>query len=33
MLSDREAMATVAVKDFEAAKRFYGQTLGLEQTE
>ena len=33
MLSDREAMATVAVKDFKAAKRFYGQTLGLEERE
>lgn len=29
MLSDRDAMATVAVKDLAAAKDFYGGTLGL----
>jgi catechol 2,3-dioxygenase-like lactoylglutathione lyase family enzyme len=29
MLKDREAVATVAVKDLEAARRFYGNTLGL----
>jgi len=29
MLSDKNAMATVPVKDMEAAKKFYGKTLGL----
>jgi catechol 2,3-dioxygenase-like lactoylglutathione lyase family enzyme len=29
MLSDREAIATVAVKNLESAKRFYEGTLGL----
>jgi catechol 2,3-dioxygenase-like lactoylglutathione lyase family enzyme len=29
MLKDREAVATVAVKDLAAARRFYGKTLGL----
>lgn len=29
MLGDRDAMATVAVKDFPAAQAFYGDTLGL----
>ena len=29
MLSDNEAMATVAVKDLEKAKKFYEGTLGL----
>jgi catechol 2,3-dioxygenase-like lactoylglutathione lyase family enzyme len=30
MLGDNDAVATIAVKDMEAAKRFYGSTLGLE---
>jgi hypothetical protein len=29
MLSDRDIVATVAVKNLEAAKRFYENTLGL----
>jgi len=29
MLADNEAVATVAVKDLKAAKKFYGDTLGL----
>ena len=29
MLSDNDAVATVAVKDLERAKTFYGDTLGL----
>jgi catechol 2,3-dioxygenase-like lactoylglutathione lyase family enzyme len=29
MLANRNAMATIAVKDLEAAKKFYGGTLGL----
>ena len=29
MLSDNEAMATVAVRDMAAARQFYGGTLGL----
>jgi catechol 2,3-dioxygenase-like lactoylglutathione lyase family enzyme len=29
MLGDKDAMATVAVKDLEVAKRFYEGTLGL----
>jgi catechol 2,3-dioxygenase-like lactoylglutathione lyase family enzyme len=29
MLADREAVATIPVKDLEAARRFYGVTLGL----
>ena len=29
MLADHTAVATVAVKDLDAAKRFYEQTLGL----
>ncbi len=33
MLGDKDAMAKVAVKDFAAAKAFYGDTLGLEATE
>jgi catechol 2,3-dioxygenase-like lactoylglutathione lyase family enzyme len=32
MLSDRSVMATVAVKDLDAARAFYGGTLGLECT-
>jgi catechol-2,3-dioxygenase len=30
MLSDKDAMATVAVKNLGAAKKFYQQTLGFE---
>ncbi len=33
MLGAHEATATVAVKDIEAAARFYGEVLGLEQLE
>jgi len=29
MLADKAALATVAVKDLKAAKKFYGDTLGL----
>jgi len=29
MLSDKNAMATIPVKDMEAAKKFYAETLGL----
>ena len=29
MLGDRDAIATVAVKDLDAARRFYEETLGL----
>ena len=29
MLSDKNAMATVPVKDMQAARKFYGETLGL----
>ena len=29
MLADREAVATIPVKDLDAARRFYGVTLGL----
>jgi catechol 2,3-dioxygenase-like lactoylglutathione lyase family enzyme len=32
MLADREAQATIAVKDLEAARKFYGETLGLKPT-
>jgi catechol 2,3-dioxygenase-like lactoylglutathione lyase family enzyme len=32
MLGGKDAMATIAVRDIEVAKRFYGQTLGLEAT-
>ena len=32
MLADKDAVATVAVKDLKAAKRFYGDTLGLKLT-
>jgi catechol 2,3-dioxygenase-like lactoylglutathione lyase family enzyme len=32
MLSGKETMATVAVRDLAAAKRFYEGTLGLRQT-
>jgi catechol 2,3-dioxygenase-like lactoylglutathione lyase family enzyme len=33
MLASKEAMATVAVRDLQAAKRFYEGTLGLKATE
>jgi catechol-2,3-dioxygenase len=33
MLGDKDSAAVVAVKDMEAAKMFYGQTLGLTKTE
>jgi catechol 2,3-dioxygenase-like lactoylglutathione lyase family enzyme len=29
MLADRNAQATIAVRDLKAAKKFYGETLGL----
>ena len=29
MLSDQDVMAVVAVKDMEAAAKYYGDTLGL----
>ena len=29
MLSDKDAVATVAVKNLESARKFYEQTLGL----
>ena len=29
MLGDNDAVATVAVRDLTAAKKFYGDTLGL----
>jgi catechol 2,3-dioxygenase-like lactoylglutathione lyase family enzyme len=32
MLADKDAVATVAVKDLNAAKKFYGDTLGLKLT-
>ena len=32
MLADTDAVATVAVKDLKAAKKFYGDTLGLKPT-
>ena len=32
MLSDKEAMATIAVKNLPAAKKFYQQTLGFAPT-
>lgn len=33
MLGGKEIMATIAVRDLQAAKRFYEGTLGLRQTE
>ncbi len=33
MLGGKEAMATVAVRDLQAAKKFYEGTLGLRQTD
>jgi len=33
MLADKDAMATIAVKDIAAAKKFYGGTLGLKPAE
>ena len=32
MLADKDAIATIAVKDLKAAKKFYGDTLGLKPT-
>ena len=32
MFADQDAIATVAVKDLKAAKKFYGDTLGLKLT-
>jgi predicted enzyme related to lactoylglutathione lyase len=32
MLADKDAVATVAVKDLKAAKKFYGDMLGLKPT-
>jgi extradiol dioxygenase family protein len=32
MLADRAAMATIAVKDIGAAKKFYGELLGLKKS-
>jgi catechol 2,3-dioxygenase-like lactoylglutathione lyase family enzyme len=32
MLADKDAVATVAVKDLKTAKKFYGDTLGLKPT-
>jgi catechol 2,3-dioxygenase-like lactoylglutathione lyase family enzyme len=32
MLADKDAIATVAVKDLKAAKKFYGDILGLKPT-
>jgi catechol-2,3-dioxygenase len=32
MLADKNAVATVAVKDLKVAKKFYGDTLGLNPT-
>jgi catechol 2,3-dioxygenase-like lactoylglutathione lyase family enzyme len=31
MLGECKVMATIAVKDIERAKKFYGETLGLKQ--
>lgn len=33
MLSDSKVFATIAVHDIENAKKFYGETLGLEQVD
>ena len=33
MLSDSDAMATIAVKDLDRARKFYEETLGLKRTE
>jgi catechol-2,3-dioxygenase len=32
MLADKDAIATIAVKDLKVAKKFYGDTLGLKPT-
>ena len=32
MLKDADVMATIAVKDLDAARKFYGEKLGLEST-
>ena len=31
MLADADAMATIAVKDLETAKKFYGEKIGLQK--
>jgi extradiol dioxygenase family protein len=31
MLADKDAAATIAVKDIQVARKFYAETLGLEQ--
>ena len=31
MLADKAAMATIAVRDIDAAKNFYGEVLGLKK--
>ena len=33
MLADKAAMATIAVKDIGAARKFYGRMLGLKQSQ
>ena len=33
MLADSDAMATIAVKDLETAKKFYGEKIGLQRHE
>lgn len=33
MLSESDVVATVAVKDIDSGKKFYGQTLGLKQVD
>lgn len=33
MLKDHDSSAIVAVRDLDRARRFYGETLGLDQTE
>ena len=30
MLADKAAMATIAVRNIEAARKFYGEVLGLQ---
>ena len=33
MLGDKSAVATIAVKDIDVARKFYGSTLGLKEAE
>jgi len=33
MLADKSAVATIAVKDIDVARKFYGSTLGLKEAE